>query len=128
MGPVADGEPPGRDALLTQDMQPAQRVGGLVDHAVHLLAVGGVKGHGDGAAARGLGDLRSGRFQVGHGARADHHVGALACQFQGDCLADAAAGAAHKCQFAFKSKIHKEMPPSECEFAYQDRFARMAAL
>ena len=102
------GRAAGQRRAVDQDVQSAQGVGGLVDHAVNLLTIGGVKGHGDGAAAGGLGDLRGGRFEIGHGPRADHHVGALAGQFQGDSLADAAAGAAHKCQFAFKSEIHGE--------------------
>ena len=100
------GRAAGQGRAVDQDVQTAQSIGGLVDHPVNLLAIGGVEGHGDGAAAGGLGDLGGGRLQIGHGARTDHHVGALARQLQGDSLADAAAGAAHKCQFAFKSKIH----------------------
>ena len=95
------GRAPGRRPAVNQDVEAAQLLCRLGDHAVDLLLAGDIGCEGNDAPVRLGRQLPRRRLQIHLVARHDRHIGPFASQFPRDGFANAPAAAGHDRMLAF---------------------------
>src|SRR6266404_9276876 len=111
IGPVAVAEPPGADPLLTRNVQTAQLLCRLGDHAVHLLLAGDIGCEGNDAPVRRGRQLSRSCLQIPLVPRHDRHIDPFASQFPRNGLANSPTAASHDRMLALQSEVHGTLFP-----------------
>ena len=89
-----------------QDVQAAQLLCRLGDHAVHLLLAGDIGCEGYDAPVRLGSQLPRRRLQIRLVPRHDRHIGPFASEFPRDGFANAPTTASHYCMLVLQSEVH----------------------
>src|SRR5262249_7741386 len=96
---------------VDQDVQAAQLLRRLGDHAVHLLLAGDIgRQRNDAPVCRGS-QLACRRLQIPLGPRHDRHIDPFARQFPRNGFADAPAAASYDRMLALQSEVHGNLSP-----------------
>src|ERR1041385_4512774 len=100
------GGAPWRGPAVHQDMQAAQLLRRLSDHAVYLLPAGDIGREGEDAPVRLGGQLSRCCLQIRLVARYNRHIGPFASQFPGYGFANAPTTAGHDRMLVLQSEVH----------------------
>src|SRR5271166_2889532 len=105
------GRAPWRGPAVDQDVQAAQLLRRLGDHAVHLLLAGDIGCEGNNAPVRLGSQLPRRRLQIPLVPRHDRHIDPFASQFPRNGFADAATAAGHDRMLALQPEVHGTLCP-----------------
>src|SRR5206468_316236 len=107
-----------RGPAVNQDVQAAQLLRRLGDHAVHLLLAGDIGCEGNDAPVRLGSQLPRRRLQIPLVPRHDRHIDPFASQFPRNRFANAPTAASYDRTLAFQSEVHGTLSlwRPDCDF------------
>jgi hypothetical protein len=104
-----------RGPAVNQDVQAAQLLRRLGDHAVHLLLAGDIGCEGNDAPVRLGSQLPRRRLQIPLVPRHDRHIDPFASQFPRNGFANAPTAARHDRMLALQPEVHGTLSPWWCD-------------